>query len=119
MKTPTHCPLCGDKMIYTSGDGAWDNTYYCNAPFHKNFEFMCEVSWGISTTKYIQLLDIDSNLKLRWTCEQYGDIDPNTITIGVEYSPYKNKKINWEYQHPLMDKFKELVRKLETREVFS
>ncbi len=117
MKAPKYCPLCDGQLMYSSGDGMWDNTYHCGIKKHSNFEFSTDVKFDNSIS-YIQIYERDSKIALRWTVAKYGDIPPDTITIGTDFSPYKNERIDWNYQSPLMEKFKEIIKKLEIREIF-
>lgn len=119
MKTPKSCPLCGGKLSYSSGDGMWDNIYHCGRKKHSNLEFSTDHKYHDDSISYIQLYERDSKISLRWTVAKYGDIPPDTITIGTDFSPYKNERINWNYTSPLMEKFKEIIKKLEIQEVFS
>jgi len=118
MKCPTICPLCNAKLQYVYGGMVSDDLAYCVKDNHKNLEFTAE-SGSKERTQFIQLHEMDSKITLRWTIEKYGDIPPDTLTIGTDFSPYKNERIDWSYESPLMEKFKEIIKKLEIQETFS
>lgn len=113
MKTPKSCPICNDPLRYFYGDTMTDNTYSCDSKTHPDIYFKCETSYGFTNSLWIEIIDLNSDLKLRWACEKYGKIRPNMITIGTNFSPYDNEIITWEYDHPLMKRFKEIIKVLE------
>lgn len=115
MKIPKYCPLCGSNLRYSDGDCMWDNAYFCQSRKHKNYVFTCEAN----SLTYIEIHERKQDLYLRWTMKRYGDIHPNTLTLGTNYSPSRNEVINWDYSSPLMDKLKEVIKKIEIQEVFS
>lgn len=115
MKSFNICPLCGNKMMYSSGDCMWWNTYSCGNKKHKNLHFTCEAN----EVAFIELFEVNTKMTIHWALREAGDTPANMLTIGTDYNRNKNKHIDWDYKSPLMDKFREIIRKLEVREIFN
>lgn len=113
MKTPTICPLCNKKMRYSDGDCMWWNTFSCGNKKHKNFHLTFEAN----EVAFIELYEVDTKITIQWALRQLGDT-PAGLTIGTEMVRNKNQSIDWDYKSPMMDTFREIIRKLEIRETF-
>jgi hypothetical protein len=114
MKTPTICPLCNKKMMYSSGDCMWWNTFSCGNKKHKNLHLTCEAN----EVAFIELYEVDTKIVIHWALREAGDTPANMLTIGADFVRNKNQKVDWNFKSPLMDKFKEIIKKLEIRETF-
>jgi hypothetical protein len=103
----TLCPHCGKDLEYANGEGMADSVFFCGRS--DDFEFSTEVN-GAWTEILIRSKSDPARICARWFHKQYGNVPPQTLTIGNDIFAGKNPRFVWF--DPDLSDFTALIEKV-------